>query len=184
MFFTLNDVLCYFLHDILWYLFYYLCATCIVIILRHPRKSLPHTLHTWLRLRCLRWYIRCLREYVLRKQHPDLLVYQTHHASCWWRAWEGYGNILEPGEVKEIPLRVDDETWRAIGLDLPRKGSHDYPLHYSALGASEAGTHVTHDTFLVKAWCQANGRRANPVLRLDTLYICDLCHLYIFIRLR
>ena len=26
---------------------------------------------------------------------------------CWGRAWEGYGNILEPGEVKEI---VDDET--------------------------------------------------------------------------
>ena len=148
-----------------------------LMLLRHLSKSSPYTLHAWLRL-------RCLREYVLRKQHPDLLVYQTHHASCWWRAWEGYGNILEPGEVKEIPLCVVDETWRAIGLDLPRKGSHDYSLHYSALGASEAGTHVTHDTFLVKAWCQANGRRANLVLRLDTLYICDLCHLYIFIRLR
>jgi len=76
----------------------------------------------------------------------------------------------EPGKVMEISeslgrlrkylftsltRRKGSPGWTTHG-----KRSHDYPLHYSALGAPEAGTHATHDTFLVKACCQANGRRA------------------------
>ena len=97
----------------------------------------------------------------LRKQHPDLTVYQTHSML--------YASE-EPGKVMEISEGLGRSKKYLFALLTRRKGpqvwttsgerSHDYALHYSVLGAPEAATHATHDTFLVKACCQANGRRA------------------------
>ena len=76
----------------------------------------------------------------------------------------------EPGKVMEISEGLGRSRKYLFASLTRRKGpqvwttngerSHDYALHYSALGAPEAATHATHDTFLVKACCQANGRRA------------------------